>query len=932
MITELRIPYPDFKLGELIDPEEHDLNNLYLQNKINDLITFANTLTGEIPGGATGAELMSMKPIAPFTQTKIQTFLDALVARLQSKVGPNTGASLIGNVTLSKFPGDNVGAQLDAINTFLSSQFVTNTTIVDGAISGSKLQDFTVTNQKIANASVTNAKLGNNAVMNVNINDNAVTRTKIANGAIDNSKIENGSILDTALANGAVTNPKILAGAVTGSKIATNNIITSHLVDANVTRPKIADRAVDKTKMELLTIDDTILASGSVTNTKLGERVVTSSKIGTQQVKLEHLDPALLELLPEGQLTQKVLKLETDVSQLQLQDTLHDQDIVDLRTAISAHEMDFRTHTFFGLDTGLENRKLIQINPSITSYQSGLTVRFESRVANTGAVTIQVNSMAEKAIVKPDGSALNAGDMKAGGVYTISYSGKNGNFTLQGSGGSSLPAYYGTGADGDMVLNSSLQRTWTQTPTSNSVNKTLGDGNSTIWQWTSSTPDSPAGISFARLTNATSSYPVNCAFEFSYNGGVTWVNYYNFNLDTTPKTLEADAKAHGATSIRVRISSWTGTPPNPVTFNYSGSIQVTQSTSITFQDSVSGTHVKNYNNFTINEGTTFTLRGPLSAVVIFATGDVTINGTIDLIGKGNDGKYMDYLRSIIPSTHNRREILGFISSIKGGNGGDGGNGGAGTGANRAAGGTGQKNQTTAAGFGGGGGGGGVPSAPYVAGPGGSGNGGTGVVSGLGANIYVTSNASGGFSGPPSQGGGGALFDNTTPALPVKSYARASSTSYSFGSGSGGGGGSYCYNDNNLTFSAQGGSGDSGVGNGGILIIVAKGTITLGPNSRIHCNGAPGGKGGQGNQAGAYTPSSVAYASGGGGGGGSGGGIVALAYGTNFVNSTGTITVHGGLGGSGGGSSSPGVGNGGGEPGLPGQSGAGGELGLWKVGT
>ena len=63
--------------------------------------------------------------------------------------------------------------------------------------------------------------------------------------------------------------------------------------------------------------------------------------------------------------------------------------------------------------------------PAPTSYASGMTIAFySSAAANTGAATVNVNSLGAKAIVRRDGStALTAGQIAANTLYVMSYDG-----------------------------------------------------------------------------------------------------------------------------------------------------------------------------------------------------------------------------------------------------------------------------------------------------------------------------------------------------------------------------------------------------------------------------------------------------------------------------------------------------------------------------
>jgi hypothetical protein len=66
----------------------------------------------------------------------------------------------------------------------------------------------------------------------------------------------------------------------------------------------------------------------------------------------------------------------------------------------------------------------------ITSYSDGLTLLVKSPATNTGASTINVNSLGVKTIVRNDGTALSAGDLVSGSIFSITYNSTTGKFHL----------------------------------------------------------------------------------------------------------------------------------------------------------------------------------------------------------------------------------------------------------------------------------------------------------------------------------------------------------------------------------------------------------------------------------------------------------------------------------------------------------------------
>jgi hypothetical protein len=151
-------------------------------------------------------------------------------------------------------------------------------------------------------------------------------------------------------------------------------------------------------------------------------------------------------------------------------------------------------------------------------------------------------------------------------------------------------------------------------------------------------------------------------------------------------------------------------------------------------------------------------------------------------------------------------------------------------------------------------------------------------------------------GGRSGGGGSGGAANSTGGL------GAAGTSFSGGSGGGGGGPSAGAAGTAYAFGGAGGAGSGttggggagnpgasatplgqagGTGTGGLLILIVRGNLKIGPNGSIITNGSNGGNGG-------LTS---------GGGGGSGGGVLYIYYGGTLTNN-GTVTANGGSGGSG----------------------------------
>lgn len=191
-INQVKIPYPDFKLHEIIDPEQFDLNNAELQNKINAVITVLNQITDSIADGSSGADNISLTAIQPFISTKLQSFLEEVISRLQSTQDGSSGADFIASTPIPGVTGTTIQAQLKSLKSILDliqTQINSNTakdsslqaqitnhknsTILDhpdGSVTTAKLADSSVTTSKIANGSVTADKIHSSLLNTVSLN------------------------------------------------------------------------------------------------------------------------------------------------------------------------------------------------------------------------------------------------------------------------------------------------------------------------------------------------------------------------------------------------------------------------------------------------------------------------------------------------------------------------------------------------------------------------------------------------------------------------------------------------------------------------------------------------------------------------------------------------------------------------------------------
>lgn len=118
--------------------------------------------------------------------------------------------------------------------------------------------------------------------------------------------------------------------------------------------------------------------------------------------------------------------------------------------AVKTHQADLASHGLYGTATGTNTLAMaVTLDSSVTSYPTGMLVAFKNTSANTGAVSLNINSLGAKSIKKANGNNLVSGNLKAGGVYQVRYDGSN--FILLGEGGE-----YGTAVASDVLTGKTI--------------------------------------------------------------------------------------------------------------------------------------------------------------------------------------------------------------------------------------------------------------------------------------------------------------------------------------------------------------------------------------------------------------------------------------------------------------------------------------------
>lgn len=86
--------------------------------------------------------------------------------------------------------------------------------------------------------------------------------------------------------------------------------------------------------------------------------------------------------------------------------------------------------TWGGSSGGSSNAFTLTLSPAIAAYADGQRFGFKANHTNTGAATLNINSVGAADIVDNTGSALSAGDLTSGRIYEVIYNGTTADFHL----------------------------------------------------------------------------------------------------------------------------------------------------------------------------------------------------------------------------------------------------------------------------------------------------------------------------------------------------------------------------------------------------------------------------------------------------------------------------------------------------------------------
>ncbi len=136
-----------------------------------------------------------------------------------------------------------------------------------------------ITETKILNSAVTTNKINDDAVIASKIADNAVGNTEIATDAVDSDEIAANAVGSSEITTDAVNTDEIATDAVTSSEIAANAVGNSEMNDNAIGSDEIINNSIDVLDMKKPAVNQVLTSDGSSNVVWVDKTDLTSSII-----------------------------------------------------------------------------------------------------------------------------------------------------------------------------------------------------------------------------------------------------------------------------------------------------------------------------------------------------------------------------------------------------------------------------------------------------------------------------------------------------------------------------------------------------------------------------------------------------------------------------------------------------------------------------
>lgn len=180
----------------------------------------------------------------------------------------------------------------------------------------------------------------------------------------------------------------------------------------------------------------------------------------------------------------------------------------------------------YAADGGGTDAYAITLSPALTAYATGQVFHFYANTANTGAATLNVNSLGAKTIKKHHDQDLADNDIEAGQLVTVIYDGTN--FQMQSQLGNAPP----TLNYAHVELNEVSDLTTSST--------SFGDIATSVLTLSLTTTGNPVKVGFVGSINCNSTYSVylDITLDGTRQGGDDGIMFSDLGgADTTPYSL-----------------------------------------------------------------------------------------------------------------------------------------------------------------------------------------------------------------------------------------------------------------------------------------------------------------------------------------------------------------------------------------------------------
>lgn len=165
-------------------------------------------------------------------------------------------------------------------------------------------------------------------------------------------------------------------------------------------------------------------------NTNTGASTVNINSVGAVAIKKTNNSGSIIDLAANDLIKNKYSTMTYDGTQFLMNNPSADlaqviTDIQNLESRLNTDEANINIlknqSVRFAISTGSNNAYGISLN-DVTNYYSGMVINLVPNFTNTGACTLQLNSLTAKNI-KFNGSDLASGDLVANKLYTLIYTG-----------------------------------------------------------------------------------------------------------------------------------------------------------------------------------------------------------------------------------------------------------------------------------------------------------------------------------------------------------------------------------------------------------------------------------------------------------------------------------------------------------------------------